>query len=274
MLKVEGALTIERLPWLLNNRFDSSSRLDLKRCRWVDPVGLVTLGVLADHFGPAHLQAWVTPRDPEVARYLARMRVPAVLKTVGNMEADLTTTVREKNHAGYLCELRATASASPAGTIADIVLDRLGDADQSGIAQVLYECLAEAWGNVGEHSRAPVGYACAQVLERDSPRQRIVIGIADPGVGIAETLRGRVERPGDANAVLAAVNGLSSTGDPGRGTGLPTIMSGATTLGGKLLVISGDGGVSVQNGSITKIGIAERIPGTIIGVELPCGLGA
>jgi hypothetical protein len=270
MIKVVGGFTIERLRGVLESA-DESRRLDLSKCTFIDPVGLVTLGVLAEAWGPGHPGTWLTPESDDTYRYMTRMHLPTVISKVARVEPDRYVTIREKPQGDYLYELHATQSAEAARKIGDLVLNRLGDDAGDDLRDAIWCCVIEAWQNVTDHSQSNLGFAAAQVLQRNSNNQRVVIGIADPGIGIAATLRRRLGNVADHIAVEEAAGGMSSIEvDPGRGMGLKSMRNVSSELGGQLLIHSGCGGLKVSRTGVRKFSTPVRIPGTIIGVELPC----
>jgi hypothetical protein len=273
MLKVVGGFTIERLRTLLGSAHPDRS-LDLSGCTFIDPVGLVALGVLAESWGERQTGAWRTPTSDDTYRYMTRMHLPAVLSKVARVEPDRYLPVREKPQGDYLYELHATQSVEAARRIADLVLNRLADDAGDDLRDAIWCCVIEAWQNVTDHSQANLGFAAAQVLQRNTRDQRVVIGIADSGVGIAATLRKRLGDVADQVAIEQAAGGMSSIEvDPGRGMGLKAMRSVSGDLGGKLLIHSGSGGLIINRTGVRRSVTPMRIPGTIIGVELPCGVG-
>lgn len=93
------------------------------------------------------------------------------------------------------------------------------------LANNVRTALAELVQNVRTHSRTTLqGFAVLQAYT-NSPTPRVQIGVSDSGVGIPASLReglGRKLRPeSDAQLILRTFRqGLSSTGDQGRGCGL------------------------------------------------------
>jgi hypothetical protein len=267
---VDGAFSIETAATVIADA-DPQRPLDLRRCRFVDPVGMVALAVAAQAWGASHLGRWRMPNDQGVCSYLARMRVPRVLHDLGRLVPDREVVVREHDQQGYLCELTHAASGEPARVLGGLVLDRLDPTTPQQVSEAVWACIVETWQNILQHAEAPVGFAAAQVLGRGTSRERIVIGIADAGVGVASSLARVLGPTRDEEAIRAAIEGTTATGDIGRGRGLATVRQlAAGELGGRLLVHSRAGFVTAVGAGLEARATPSRLPGTIIGMEIPC----
>lgn len=273
-MQVSGSLTITSVAQALRTA-EVASGLDLSRCTFIDPVGLVTVAATHALWCDDSSGAWRAPDDVEVCRYLERMRLPKVLHEATGLLPDKRAPVREHDNSGYLVELEQRGAAAGEAELGQVVLDRLDRTVADEVRRIVWECVVEAWLNIGDHAQVDSGFAAAQVFERHQPNQRLVIGIADAGIGIASSLRARLGALSDVDAIARAVAGASSMPDPGRGTGLPTMRaSAADELGGRLLVLSGRGGLLATPGWARPIELPVDVGGTVIGIELPCGVRA
>ena len=113
--------------------------------------------------------------------------------------------------------------------------------------------------NAAQHSRSPGNYA---ILEVDGAQRRrtmrqtggevvYVLGLSDAGIGIPTSLRENPLYAGiaeDKDAILRATElDVTGTAEP-RGAGLYHVMERVRTYQGELMIISGDGLLTVESG--------------------------
>ena len=119
--------------------------------------------------------------------------------------------------------------------LAEMAYYALEDEDRR-VAEALYGSICEVGCNVPQHSGQNHGFMAAQTTWHG---REINFAVGDSGVGIAETLAA-VGVSDEAEAVeLVLRQGLSSTGDPARGRGIPQTRELLTSVGGSLFVATG-----------------------------------
>jgi hypothetical protein len=167
-------------------------------------------------------------------RYLVRMRL------FDHLPTPPPGSVQEFESAGRFIPLtRLSSSEAVAGFIADVVplLHSPGHADA-----VTY-CLSELTRNVIEHAGGADAFACAQYYPTAN---KVVIGVADAGIGIRTSLSRAINVNTDAQAIIEAlkpgVSGATSrlygTSD-NAGAGLFFTRAIAQASGGYFAVYSG-----------------------------------
>lgn len=98
--------------------------------------------------------------------------------------------------------------------------------------------------------------------------------VGDPGRGIRASLKEAGLSPvDDAAAIdLAVQEGVTGTGEVGRGIGLATVTEQAAALGGRVVIHSLSGLLRWPGGgNSSKV---EPFPGSIVGVSVPCRPGS
>jgi hypothetical protein len=96
------------------------------------------------------------------------------------------------------------------------------------VVNQIFEATGELGLNVVEHAGSPAGgFVSAQRYKAGAPEERIVVAVADVGIGIRESLRSRYGDMPDDEAIGRAVQWhVSRIRDEGRGQGLPGIVEG------------------------------------------------
>ncbi len=190
--------------------------LDCRPVRWVEPAGLVALAVCAQHAVlSGRALRLMAPEDPKLARYMSRMRLPAVLNALGGQH-DLPD-VREHDTAGDLFELTEFTGARGAERLAGMVLDKVIATTGVEVATGLFRSICEVGQNVPHHSGVRTGFLAAQTTNYG---RRVQFAVADGGKGMMPSLA-RHGAGSDATAIkLAVEQGLSETGEHHRGIGL------------------------------------------------------
>lgn len=240
----------------LGNLRDPKALFDLRRLRWVDPVGLTGLlaagTVVADRLDERpRIQL---PESSDVRSYLARMGFQRLASSVFRMDGD-----------------RPSSSGGRAGGASDVLLEvtpidenadvhRVVDGVQSRAGAILARSLnypptavvqfsvilSEVCQNVVEHADAR-GWVAAQTYEwsRRLGRSVVVISVTDVGRGFRGSLADEHaarfgERWGDAAALEAAfIHGLTRFPDSGRGQGIQQIRKQVRRWEGMISIRSG-----------------------------------
>jgi hypothetical protein len=246
--------------------------VDLSRCVFVDPYGLVALLTLMtvaveQHGYGCELKL---PQGQSARTYLARTHFFELLPS-GVVTDQAIPTVREAG--GFLLPLRrldVNAGDYAVEELAAFVYPQLPQAFQESFT----EGLAEIGSNVVAHSGAPVGFVAGQRYERafqgrHPPRLHLVVG--DAGMGIRKSLapaHPEVASMSDADVIRMALE-PGMTGKPRlhSGVGLSTVRDDARAFAGVLRIRSG-GATVVQRPSGERTQLVPRLPGTIVSVEL------
>jgi hypothetical protein len=141
------------------------------------------------------------------------------------------------------------------------------------MAKACVSVIAAASENVLDHARSPIG---ALVAAQGYERTGLEVAIVDLGVGIPNRLRGNSQfgHLTDIEAVEHALrDGVTSTGEVGRGAGLAELIAAAEQVGRSTLVIqSGQAHftVSSRDGTnhIYRTRPESAVPGTWISLRL------
>lgn len=175
----------------------------------------------------------------------------------------------------YLPPVRLPRTHSEAGAVTRQLSDlsrqtRIFQANPNVFDYVLSELI----DNIYQHAHAEVAFALAQYYPR---KKEIEIGFLDNGVTIPGSLeRGTELRfPPELHyqAVLNAMDGSSSKGGTERGYGLGTSLELMTQLEGSGLIVSGQGAIFLSGDQRQPFALSkeERMPGTLISIQLPDG---
>jgi hypothetical protein len=235
-LRVEGRCNAARiLGQLTCSPQTGRTQFDLSGMTFIEPIALVAIASLAESAVAAGRRVeLVAPVDPHIARYLARMRLDDVLADLG-VDVDLPG-VRERPLPNTLLEVTAFNGTSGATALAEMV-HRLVEQTDLDAANALFLGIAEAGGNVIEHSGRRGGFMAAQLTH---DRSRLQFAVSDSGVGMLETLRGAGATSSASALLLSLQRGVSERPGDGAGIGLFDINEELTRLGGELHIISGN----------------------------------
>lgn len=213
------------------------------------------------------------PVTPDVHNYLARMnfyeRIPANVELSRGAPA-----LRRTNRTARLIEVCRVESSDDVQRLEESVWAVAQPHFGSGpMARACVSVIAAATENVLDHAKSPVG---AMVAAQSYSRTGLQLAVVDLGLGIPDTLRSRAEYRSltDIEAVRRALDdGVTSTGEAGRGAGLAEIISSAQRTRNSTLVIQSGRAqftVSCSRGTArtysTRPGIST--PGTWISLVL------
>lgn len=252
---------------------DDPCVLDLRGHTFFDPADLVRLAVLTEDAVLAGRGVlFIAPDDPDVARYLARMRVGEHLDRLGISHQ--LPAVRARDLGNRLVELHRFDQEAGLERLLDALVETYV-ADQPQLVQPLYAALAEIAGNVVDHSGREHGYLA---LQRYSTRPRVEFAVGDSGIGLRARLSQAVPVPDDRAAiVLAAQTHVTTLDQPGRGRGISEVVAITGAHGGTVTLASG-----TARGVFTRGDLRPRLedhipsqPGTLahvrLGLEEACG---
>ena len=233
--------------------------VDLRGASWVEPGGLVAVAALVDEQLSLGRDMYVLgPVNGNVASYLSRMRLGRLLDEMG-ADHDLAP-VNEHAVERSLLELTRFTGEDGVDALAEIPFDTL-EADHPVVASALYEAICEIGCNVPQHSGKSHGFMAAQTTWHG---QEIRFAVADSGVGIAATLAD-VGIHAEATALDSVLNeGISRTGDPARGRGIPRTRELLTGLGGNLFLASGAVQRTAFSHAVRGRPLTQPVPGTVL----------
>lgn len=228
-----GRLVAGRLHDCLAPAAEGPVVLDLHAARWIEPIGLVAVAALAEQARASGRGVrLLRPARAELAHYLARMRLGAVLDRL-EVPHDLPR-VAVRDAGLRLVELRRFDGPAEPDLIAALLFRRTRERPE--LASALHRCVAEIAANVPEHSGRTWGYVAAQTTAGDA---RVQFAVGDAGRGVAEGFRPALDVDDGQALSLALQQGVSRTGLPGHGRGLRTARGLVTGLGGSLHMLSG-----------------------------------
>ena len=236
---------------------------DLSRAEWVSPTTMVALAAQAHRARDAG-EAFVVrgPVRPDPASYAARMRLGAVLRSLGATH-DLPATI-ERDQRANLVELTAIRTGEDADRLAALVFHKLERHDPE-LASALHRSIGEVGQNVPEHADA-VGYLAAQTMPR---RNELLVAVADAGVGLLHTLARRGAADHATAVALATEPAVSEFDGPTRGAGLPTTLRLIRQVKGSVYIASGDAAVRHRPRGVQRMRCDWAYPGTIVEARIP-----
>lgn len=239
-----------------------ASRVDLSAMQWCEPATLVGIACFVEgELRRGQFVHVVTPTNRSVANYLARMRLGHVLSSLGAVHELPSVSARA---ADSLLELRIFNGSRGAEQLGRLVDKEVRGSDSTA-AGALMEGICETGQNVEQHSGQRFGFIAAQRY-RAGPRQprRFVFAVGDSGHGLLHTLRGQGATTSSDAVRMALAPGISETGDPARGSGLPSIRAYLCELGGGLELLSGDAGVASDSERQDSWSAASALQGTLV----------
>lgn len=246
---------------------------DLSWVTWIDPYGLVGLACMLEEISRRGYNVAIDlPQSDAVQKYIARMDIDAVFSKLDTTLDQPLPTIEGPEEPEYVLELRRFTNMSSGEDLANIIFDRLFGSTRTEIVEALFEAAVELAMNAAEHSQSPIGgYMSAFTHRRGQSDEFLVLAVGDLGIGIRRSLGRAVRVRDDFEAVEKAVERhISGTGSPGRGQGLPEVVSYIGRLGGWTVVRSGT--ARRQLGPhFPETRTVVRFPGTFVGAWLPCG---
>lgn len=226
---------------------------DLAAAGWVEPVGLVMLASATEHQASSGGRVTLLgPRSPNIARYLARMRLGSVLDALGQ-EHDLPA-VREWDST-ELVELRRFSGEFEPDELGQMVFAKTES--NLPLARALHQSIAELGVNVPNHAGVEHGYVAAQTTYNGTVVQ---FAVGDAGRGVAAGLGDLA----DGDALSEVLAGRSRMPEPGRGRGLTKTQRLVLELGGSLHMLSGKAHRTHTTQGQTYGGGSVPYPGTLL----------
>jgi anti-sigma regulatory factor (Ser/Thr protein kinase) len=254
-------------PALRGDRNIPKLLLDMTSVAFASPTGITIVAggiehlFLQDRIGA--LQIWL-PKSPLLRQYLQRMNFFEEMKVAlaEDFERRRPKRFRPVTHV-------PSEEVSPSFT-RDLVaaVEDHHDIDSSTKAS-LKTCVNEVIENVFYHAKSGVDALVAvQVYEKKNITELV---IADTGRGIRAALSERPEyarqATGDCAAIRLAIRkNVTTTADPKRGIGLWVASELVRRNGGRMLILSHDGGVDITEHGVEDVE-AHFWPGTLVVLE-------
>lgn len=252
--------------------------IDLRKLTFVGPCGVALLVAILHRLRQRNLTlegGWITqPEAPGIATYLHRIdfykRLFAEEAWPDIVDKSATLGMRECKHFPSDAEDPDWTQSLRAVTY-DLLdaIEELVPTDQAAHTS-LDLALSELFENVGYHADTEYGgFAAVQALRGSN---EIELGIADLGIGLAESLRRSPALAAAASDDLAAIQTaltatVTSTPWRNSGYGLTFTQLLLALNGGRLLVRSGRGHV-LRGASTSDRLVDPYLPGTLVGLRL------
>ncbi len=248
-------------------------RFILEEVQFIDPAGLVGLWCVLRYLKRRHPAVVVIPpTDRELQGYLRRMHFPAVTSPSAVLEG----TVGGRGASGpsdVLLELTPIEQQVDVEQVIRTILGRIrrilerelgyGERDVTAFCTVL----AEACTNILDHSEDS-GVVAAQRYTPRSGTRYVVVGVADLGIGIRQSLATRYREAARWSHIQAIVNALHKeySRHPDRGLGLFMVAKIVGAYRGSLHLRSGDARLYLHHRARRLA--ASPFPGTQLAISL------
>ena len=246
---------------------DQKPTVDLSNISFVEPFGLVYLGMFLRHFNSlGKYFNIISPQSRPVRQYLESQKFWHRY----NIASNSTDSQRSMRHA-RLTSLSDIVDIENNQYIAEDVGDMVGDILRNNTVKVdaslVTEVAVELVDNFSRHSGQQLA-ACAVQLYRQ--RGDLHFAVGDCGVGIRSSLcmNPHYQHLDSAPHYKAAVKALEDgvTGSSEGGTGFGTVRRDVIQLGGQMILCTGDGWVIIGGG---RQGVeAGRMPFDLPGVQI------
>ena len=249
-------------------------RIDLSGVTFVEPYGLVYLGMFIRHNNSlGKMFTIIPPRSRQVTAYLNSQRFWE------RFNISVARSDREgRSGMARFTSLRDIIDIENNQYIAEDVGKMVYDIlTKNAIAvqvDLVTELVIELVDNFSRHSGQHVG-ACAMQLYPNANRLDFAVG--DCGVGIRASLARNpaYEHLVNASHQEAAVKAMEDgvTGGAEGGTGFGTVRENVLELGGRMFLSTGDGWILVEGttGDIQSGRMDSQLPGVQIEISLPVG---
>lgn len=246
--------------------------LDLSTVSFVEPGGLVYLGMFLRHFNSlGKFFNIITPRSTAVTRYLNSQRFWERYDISGASEG-----LHSLPRFGHLTSLRDVIDIENdhwvADSVGDMVAKLLRQKSVKIDVNLVTEVVVELVDNFSRHSGEQLA-ACAMQLY--SARAELHFAVGDCGVGIRGSLARNPKyadlsgAPHHEAAVKALEDGV--TGSSEGGTGFGTVLGAVLDLGGQMSLCTGDGWVRIESGrqGVQFGTMRYNLPGVQVEVIMP-----
>ncbi len=248
-------------------------RLILEDVKFIDPYGLVGLWCVLRYLKRRHHAVVVIPpTDRELQGYLRRMNFPAVTANLAVLEGTVGRRGATEP-SDVLLEMTPIEQQADVETVIRTMLGRIrrilerelgyGERDVTAFCTVL----AEACTNICDHS-ADSGVVAAQRYTQRGGTRYVIVGVADLGIGIRQSLATRYRQAERWSHIQAIINALQKeySRHPDRGLGLFMVAKIVGAYRGSLHLRSGDARLYLRHRARRLA--AGPFPGTQLAVSL------
>ena len=248
---------------------ESEVEVDLRNCKLIRPAAALwclIYPLLARHSG-AECRV-LLPETPWVCSYLKSLGVLQVLQDNG-----VSTGARDISDgysSNFVLPVTRFCNESQAESLTNSVFDALAESGlgAANLYPLISETFAELALNAVQHSESQIGAFGLLEYEDDGILQRFLVGVADGGMGIRQSLqRNPVLKPRvpyDWIAIeLAARERVSGTGDEARGIGLYGVAEDIRRDGRTLTLHSGIGSLAIDEDMQSRSRKTRLFPGTL-----------
>ena len=248
-------------------------RLSLEDVRFIDPYGLVGLWCVLRYLQRRHpAVAVLPPTERELQGYLHRMNFAAVTSPLAILEGTAGGR-RASGPSEVLLELTPIEQQADVEQVIRTILGRVRRILESelgyseGDVTAFCTVLAEACTNICDHS-ADRGVVAAQRYTQRGGTRYIVVGVADLGIGIRQSLATRYRQAERWSHIQAIVNALHKeySRHPDRGLGLFMVSKIVGAYQGSLHIRSGDARLYLRHRARRLA--ASPFPGTQLAISL------
>ena len=247
--------------------------LSLEEVQFIDPYGLVGLWCVLRYLQRRHpAVAVIPPTDRKLQGYLRRMAFPAGTLPSAALDGDGGGR-GASGPSDVLLELTSTNQQADVEQVLRRMLGRIrrileselgyGERDVTAFCTVL----AEACTNIVDHSEDRGVVAAQRYTQRDGARY-VVVGVADLGIGIRQSLATRYRQAERWSHIQAIVNALQKeySRHPDRGLGLFMVSKIVGAYRGSLHIRSGDARLYLRHRARRLA--ASPFPGTQLAISL------
>ena len=251
---------------------DQKPTVDLSNISFVEPFGLVYLGMFLRHFNSlGKFFNIITPRSRQVTQYLESQRFWGRY----NIAATSTDSQPLQGHARFT-SLNDIVEIENNQYIAENVGDMVGDILRKNSVRVdvglVTEVAVELVDNFSRHSGQQLAACAVQLYPQ---RGELHFAVGDCGVGIRNSLGSNphyqhlATAPHHEAALKAFEDGV--TGSTEGGTGFGTVREDVLRLGGQMCLCTGDGWVIIGGGRQgAEAGrMTYDLPGVQIEIKVP-----
>jgi anti-sigma regulatory factor (Ser/Thr protein kinase) len=248
-------------------------RLSLEEVKFIDPYGLVGLWCVLRYLKRQHPAVVVIPpTDSDLRGYLRRMNFPAETSVIAALDEHGGEGGPSRS-SDVLLELTPIAHQADVEQVIRRIVGRVrrilerelgyGERDVTAFGTVL----AEACTNIVDHS-ADRGVVAAQRYTQRGGTGYVVVGVADLGIGIRQSLASRYPQAGRWSHSQAIVNALQKeySRHPDRGLGLFMVSKIVGAYRGSLHLRSGDARLYLRHRA-RRLTVGS-FPGTQLAISL------
>jgi hypothetical protein len=220
--------------------------LDAKGLKWASPADLTAIATWAAYWAAASNVRLMLPDSIDAANYIQRMDLLRCVEKVGVVVEGIAGPDERDDLGTRLIEVRQINSETDVDRFASDVHSLVTGCVGRHQAAVVHTMLGELLDNTITHARSPIGaFGAAQVYSGETTGSAgIEIAVADPGIGILQSLRQNpthTKLPNCAAAIRASLRHGVSSEVAGHGNGLADVVRRLSDQHGILVLRSGDG---------------------------------